>query len=206
MHYQPIPNWMRAIPLQVTPNTLLVIGCVMRMLFIINHLKYIIMNMNIEININDYLSEEEKKELVIQTFKETVKRELLDGHSDNTIQSDSEIQRVIGNISHEIVMQELKQYIPEYEDLLKTKVKKQLTETNLNFEIFRTKSDWSNTESLAVTYINETVKECKETFKTRIKEAIENYDLSKVITDEVSSVFDEMAGNFYKLSELFHAK
>ena len=162
--------------------------------------------MNIEININDYLSEEEKKELVIQTFKETVKRELLDGKSDNTIQSDSEIQRVIGNISHHIVMKEMQNYIPDFEDMIKTKVRKCLSESNLNYEIFKVKNAWDSKESLAVTYINETVKECKEIFQNRIKEAIENYDLSKTITDEVSAVFDEMAGNFYKLSELFHKK
>ena len=70
---------MRELNLKYARKPLLVISCVMRMLFIINYLKYKIMN--IEININDYLSEEEKKELVIQTFKETVKRELLDGIS-----------------------------------------------------------------------------------------------------------------------------
>ncbi len=162
--------------------------------------------MNIEININDYLSEEEKKELVIQTFKETVKRELLDGKSDNTIQSDSEIQRVIGNISHHIVMKEMQTYIPEFEQMIKDKVRKTLTTSDLKYEIFKVKNAWDSQESLAVTYLNETVKNCKETFQNRIKETIENYDLSKTITDEVSAVFDEMAGNFYKLSELFYKK
>ena len=160
----------------------------------------------IKININDYLSEEEKKELVIQTFKETVKRELLDGHSDNTIQSDSEIQRVIGNITHHIVMEEVQKFIPDFEEHIKSKVRKVLTEKDLSYEIFKEKNVWDSRESLAITYLNETVKECKETFQNRIKEAIENYDLSKPITDEVSAVFDEMAGNFYKLSELFYKK
>jgi len=162
--------------------------------------------MNIEININDYLSEEEKKELVIQTFKETVKRELLDGKSDNTIQSDSEIQRVIGNISHHIVMKEMQTYIPEFEQMIKDKVRKILTTADLTYQIFKKKDAWDNHESLAITYLNETVKNCKETFQNRIKEIIENYDLSKAITDEVSAVFNEMAGNFYKLSELFYKK
>lgn len=160
----------------------------------------------IEIDINEYLSEEEKKELVIQTFKETVKRELLDGHNDNTIQSDSEIQRVIGNITHHIVMEEVQKYIPDFEEQIKSKVRKVLTENDLSYEIFKVKNVWDSKESLAITYLNETVKDCKETFQARIKETIENYDLSKAITDEVGAVFDEMAGNFYKLSELFYKK
>ena len=60
----------------------------------------------IEINIDSYLSEDEKKELAIQVFKDQVKKELFKSN-DGTIQSDSEVQRIIGNISHEIVMQEV---------------------------------------------------------------------------------------------------
>ena len=57
---------MRELNLKYARKPLLVIACVMRMLFIINYLKYKIMN--IEININDYLSEEEKKRTCYTDF------------------------------------------------------------------------------------------------------------------------------------------
>ena len=159
----------------------------------------------IEINIDNYLSEEEKKELAIQVFKAQVKQELFKS-DDGTIQSDSEIQRVIGNITHHIVMAEVQKYIPDFEEQIKSKVRKALTEKDISYEIFKVKNVWDSEESLAITYLNETVRSCKEIFQNRIKETIENYDLSKAITEEVCTVFDEMAGNFYKLSELFYKK
>ena len=40
--------------------------------------------------------------------------------------------------------------------------------------MIKEKDAWDKEESLAVTYMNETVKNCKETFQKRIKETIEN--------------------------------
>lgn len=159
--------------------------------------------MNIEININDYLSEEEKKELVIQTFKETVKRELLDGHSDNTIQSDSEIQRVIGNISHNIVMEEVQKYIPNCEQLIKDKTIEIIQKENFSHRIFHKKDVWDNEESKAITYMNEVINNSKAEFQKKIKDAILAYDPSDDIRDKLSDTFGEMGDTIYKLSELF---
>ena len=161
--------------------------------------------MKLEVNIDNYLSEQEKKDIVIEAFKEVVKNEILDGNGANTIQSDTEIQRVIGNISHHVVMREVQQYIPDFEKLIKDKVNKAISSDSLNYQIFKTKDVWDSKESLAVTYINEEVRNCKEILKQRVRSEISNYDLSNIIRDEVSSVFEEMAGNLYKLSELFQS-
>ena len=68
------------------------------------------------------------------------------------------------------------------------------------------RSAWDKEESLAVTYMNETIKSCKETFQKRIKDTIENYDLSNDIAEQISNEFGQMADTIYKLSELFQSK
>ena len=156
----------------------------------------------IELDIDKYLSEEEKKQLAIDVFKERISKELFKSR-EGTIQSDSEIQRVIGNISHAIVMKEVQKYIPDFESQIKNKVKKALSEGNIKYEIFKVKNAWDSQESLAITYLNEAVKENRDILKQRVLNAIMNYDLSSQIKEEVSSLFEEMAGNLYKLSELF---
>lgn len=161
--------------------------------------------MQLEININDYLSEEEKKELIIQVFKDQVKKELFKSN-DGTIQSDSEVQRIIGNISHEIVMQEIQKRIPHCEKLIKENVFKIINKADFSYQVFKKKDAWDKDESLAITYMNETVRNCKETFQKRIKETIENYDLSKDISEQISNNFAEMADTIYKLAELFQKK
>ena len=162
------------------------------------------METTITIDINDYLSESEKKEYAIQAFKETIKKGMFDDKEG--IQLDREIQRVIGNISHSIVMDEVQKYIPNCEELIKQKVLQILTEDSFSYQVFKKKDAWENQESLAITYMNETIRENKEVFQKRIKETIENYDLSNDIAEQISNEFGQMADTIYKLSELFHSK
>ncbi len=159
----------------------------------------------IEIDINEYLTENEKKELVIEAFKEQVKRELFKSHN-GTIQSDSEVQRIIGNITGQIVMNEVQKYIPDCEKMIREKTIEALSKDNYSYYVFKKKDAWDKEESLAVTYMNETIKSCKETFQKRIKETIKNYDLSNDIAEQISNEFSQMADTIYKLSELFQSK
>lgn len=159
----------------------------------------------IEINIDNYLSEEEKKELAVEVFKEQVKKELFKS-SDGTVQSDSEIQRVIGNISHQIVMNEVQKHIPDCEQMIKEKTLKLITESNFSYQLFKVKNAWDKEESLAITYMNETMRSSKELFQSKIKEAIANYDPSKEISTQISETFAEMSDTIYRLSELFQNK
>ena len=159
----------------------------------------------IEIDINEYLTENEKKELIIEAFKEQVKSELFKSHN-GTIQSDSEVQRIIGNITGQIVMNEVQKYIPDCEKMIREKTIEALSKDNYSYYVFKKKDAWDKEESLAVTYMNETIKSCKETFQKRIKETIENYDLSNDIAEQISNEFSQMADTIYKLSELFQSK
>ncbi|MBS1577777.1 MAG: hypothetical protein JST09_20935 [Bacteroidetes bacterium] len=162
------------------------------------------METTITIDINDYLSESEKKEYAIEAFKETIKKGMF--NDKDGIQLDREIQRVIGNISHSIVMDEVQKYIPNCEDLIKQKVLKIINEDSFSYQVFKKKDAWENSESLAITYMNETIRANKDVFQKRIKETIENYDLSKDVAEQISNEFGYMADTIYKLSELFHPK
>jgi hypothetical protein len=73
-------------------------------------------------------------------------------------------------------------------------------------DLLKIKKDIEELESLGVTYINETIRNCKETFQKRIKETIENYDMSKDVAEQISNEFGQMADTIYKLSELFQSK
>lgn len=157
----------------------------------------------IEINIDDYISESEKKEYAIEAFKEKIKSGLFKSNV-GTVQEDSEIQRIIGNITSHIVMEEVQKYIPNYKKLIKQKTLKVLNKDSFSYEVFKKKDVWDKEESLAVQYMNEEIKKNKELFQKRIKETIENYDLSDDISKEVSKEFDKMAGTMYSLADLFN--
>ena len=159
----------------------------------------------IEINIDSYLSEDEKKELAIQVFKDQVKKELFKSN-DGTIQSDSEVQRVIGNISHEIVMQEVQKYIPDCEQMIKDKTLEIINKADFSYQVFRKKDAWDKEESLAISYMREVNTQSKNEFQEKIRETMRNYDATEDIKKAISEQFGEMADTIYKLSELFQTK
>ena len=157
--------------------------------------------MNVEIDINEYLSEEDKKEIAIDVFRQQVKTQLFKS-SDGTVQSDSEIQRVIGNITHEIVFQEVQKYIPDAKEQIEKGVKRAIGK-DMSYQVFKKKDAWDKDESLAISYMREEVKANEESFKARIREVMANYDLEPSLNEELSNKFDELAGSMYSLSELF---
>ena len=159
----------------------------------------------IEININNYLSEEEKKEIAIQVFREQIKNELFKS-ADGTVQSDSEIQRIIGNITGQIIMDEVQKYIPNYKSLIEENTLKSIQKSDFSYEIFKKKDAWDREESIAVTYMKEVILKSKEDFQQKIREAIINYDPNDDIKEAISKEFEEMADTIYKLSELFQKK
>lgn len=160
------------------------------------------METQVKINIDDYLSEEEKKEIAIDVFRNQVKTQLFKS-IDGTVQSDSEVQRVIGNISYEIVFNEVQKYIPDAKKMVKDKVSKILKEKDFSYYIFRKKDAWDKEESLAITYLNQEVKSNEEMFKARIKKEMEEFDLGDDLNKELSNKFDKLADTMYSLSDLF---
>lgn len=156
-----------------------------------------------EINIDEYISEEEKKEIAIDVFRQQVKNELFKSIN-GTVQSDSEIQRVIGNITHQIVFKEVQKYIPDAKEQIISKVKKSLSK-DLSYEIFRKKDVWDKEEGLAVKYLREEIKNNEKYFKSRIKQTIEEYDFKDQLREEISVKFENIAESLYSLSELIQS-
>lgn len=155
----------------------------------------------IKVNIDDYLSEQEKRDLVIEVFKTRVEKELFKEYK-GTVQSDAEVQRIIGNISYEIVTQEIQKYIPDYEKMIKDKVAEIMKSRDFGYEVFRRKDAWGGDDSLAIKYINTFINESKTELSERVKQEIKNFDISNTIREEVIELFNQAASNLYALADI----
>lgn len=154
-------------------------------------------NNQLVLNVDDYLTFEEKRSIVKDLFTEQVS-ELLS--------KESNITRIISNISHEIVFQDVQKFIPNYEEQIKINVQNTLRENNLNYYIFKRKDAWDKDESLAIKYLNETVNANKELLQSKIKDCIENYNYEKDVSESISNKFSEMSETLSNLSDLFYKK
>lgn len=160
------------------------------------------METTIKVNIDDFLSEEEKKEIAINTFRDAIKNTMFKGDRSDIVK-DSEIQRIVGNVAHTIVFEEVQKYIPDFKDQIVKKVRKCITEDSLSYQVFRKKDAWEKEQSLAQDYIYQTVREQEQEFKDRIKNEMANFDLKPQLNDEVVKYFEELAGKMYSIADLF---
>lgn len=123
--------------------------------------------MTVELNIDDYLSYDEKKQLCIDYVKETLRG---DSHQE---------ERVLGNIAYEAAFAILDSVLtPEMMQSVRDKATEQITKVS-DFHIFRKKDAWGQEDSPAYVEVQKAVAEHKHLINPLVKQAImeHNYDL-----------------------------
>lgn len=120
--------------------------------------------MKIEINIDDYLSEEEKKQIC-----EDYVRELLSG-------DERQRERVLSNMAYSAAFAILDSVLtPEMMDTVRAKATEQITKVT-DFHIFRKKDVWGQEDSAAYLEVKRAVDEHKHLINPLVKKAIEERD------------------------------
>ena len=158
--------------------------------------------METTININDYLSEERKIEIAENVFADRIAKELFKT-SAGSVQSDSEIQRIIGNISYGFISAEISKYIPDYESRLREEVAKLIEERSFSHSTFHRKDAYGRGDSEAIKIIDATIRDLSGTIKDKITEAVNTHDYSAEVSNKIAYEFEDMASTLYKIAELF---
>lgn len=154
------------------------------------------MGHKLEINLEDYLTIDEIKDVIRDEFAASVAK---------TLSKETDLTRIIGNIAHEIVFNEVKKYIPEFKELLVKNVKKLIEEQNFQWYMFRGKDVWDKEEGPGLTIIKETLNSNKGAIKKRIEDEINNFDIKALISDYLGKKMEEVADEFSKISDFLYA-
>ena len=153
------------------------------------------MEHKIEINIKDFLTIDEIKDIIREEFATSVAK---------TLSKETELTRIIGNIAHEIVFNEVGKYIPNYKELLTKNVKQIIEKKDYRWEIFRSKDVWDREEGPGLTIIKETLNANKDAIKKRIEDAINNFDIKELCKDYFDEKMEEVADEFGKISDILY--
>lgn len=153
------------------------------------------MEHKLEIKIEDYLTIDEMKDIIRDEFAASVAK---------TLSKETNLTRIIGNIAHEIVFDEVKKYIPEFKELLIKNVKELIEEKNFQWYMFRGKDVWDKEEGPGLTIIKETLNSNKEAIKKRIEDDINNFDIKALISDYLGKKIEEIADEFSKISDFLY--
>ena len=140
--------------------------------------------METTINIEDYLSEEEIKEIC----KDSVRCAILRQYG-NTKEAD--IDRLVTNLSYEYVFRAVTDAFGEdaKQKIQDTVAKLLKKDDTIRYLMFRRADAWDRSEAPGLTILNNAIKDNEELIRNRVKEEIEKYDLASF---DLKYRFEEM--------------
>ncbi|NCQ52055.1 hypothetical protein GW796_09205 [archaeon] len=127
--------------------------------------------MNIEINIDDYLSEDEKKYAVTTAFKELVK---------SNFKRETDLTRILSNTAYEIVHKTVDDILGESTKSIIAKEVKRIVQdkSTLKHSIFKKPDAWDREPNNAYKFLQKCIEEQFSVIKQIVQENIEKETLS----------------------------
>ena len=147
--------------------------------------------MEFKFDLSDYLSEEERKEIVREVFKDAVQREL---------EYETNVERILSNISYEIVFKAIEEIIPNYKEKITRGVEKCINDVNYSYYTFY-KDSYSKYKTLGYTYIEETVTKNKENIVAKVEKQINNCDVKELVQKAFQDNMDNIVEKVYNVAD-----
>lgn len=144
-----------------------------------------------EIQIEKYLSEDEIKQIVTEQLRNEVSA---------FFKSESNAQRLLSNLSYEIVFAEIDKVIPNSQQLVTDKTMEVLNDIK-SFSVFRDAS-YGGSKSMAYNIMENAVKNNVDLINEKVKETILNKDYSEKIWDTFEQLADNFISNIYEITRL----
>lgn len=136
-----------------------------------------------EINFEDYLSEQERKDIVANVFMAKCQARF-----------EQDAERIFSNAAHESVFRILNEHFDgEMASLIAEKAKKVIGELS-GFTVFRRKDHWEKEESEGYKALQTAVAESKQLLRDKIAsiiEAMDKAELRETVIDQARELLDE---------------
>ena len=141
-----------------------------------------------EINIKDYMSDEEIKAIIEdEIVRETRK----------TLCNEKEITRILTNISYYELWKKIEEEVPNCQEIIKEKTKEKILEIS-KFDIFQKRDDFLEyKDSLAQQILNESVKENKNIIDDKVKKIMNELSLTD-IKYNIQSIIEQYIEDLFK--------
>lgn len=141
------------------------------------------MNNEITINVSDYLTEKEIKDIAIDSLRYNFNQQF---------KTEADVERVLTNLSYEYVFKLVCEHLSLNAEDVKQRiidgVANALRSDVIKFEVFRRKDAWSRSESPAVAILDDVLKSCRQKIEEEVNKRIQEYpfrELSEEIGDTI---------------------
>lgn len=141
-----------------------------------------------EINIKDYMSDEEIKAIIEDEIVRETRR---------TLCNEKEITRILTNISYYELWKKIEQEVPNCQEIIEEKTKEKILEIS-KFDIFKKRDNFLGyKDSLAQQLLDESVKENKNIIDDKVKKIMNELSLTDIKYD-IQSIIEQYIENLFK--------
>lgn len=146
--------------------------------------------MNIDINIENYLSKEEIKNECKMAIRHTIY---------DKYKKEAELDRLISNLSHEFLFKQISECInKDVEALIRNKVIELLNDgSSIKYELFRKADVWDRETSVGYKILQQAIKDSENLIREKVTAVINNYnfgnnqEIYNKIMDCITLIIDE---------------
>jgi hypothetical protein len=152
-----------------------------------------------EINIADYLSHEDIKEIAQDELRAQIRE---------YFKNEENAKRLLSNLAYHIVSEEVSKIVPNYEQELVEKVVSLIKDKNsVGFTLFDF-DNWGSgrCKSLGAKIVEQTVKENEQLIKDKVIETIQNRDYSDDAWNKFESLAESFTSNIYDFVDMMRTK
>jgi hypothetical protein len=153
--------------------------------------------MNIEIDLSDYLSEDNIKE----ACKEAVKNRVY-----NIFSSEQNLQRILTNTAYHLFVEKANEIFPNAEQIIADHVLKIINEKSSYTGLLFEEAGYGRPESVGLKIVKQTISENAHVIKERVFEALTNIDYSDVFWKQFESTAEQFCSNIYDMIEIARNK
>lgn len=142
------------------------------------------------INIENYLSEEEIKEICKDELRNSIKKQF---------SNEKDLTRIITNLSYYELWEQIENEVPNCKKIIKEKTIEQLNKIS-SYDVLRRKGEFNSSNSIAQDILENCVIENKYIIENKVKEILNS--LSKTdIKYDIKGIIEEYVENLFKGDE-----
>ena len=151
-----------------------------------------------EINIIDYLDEEEIKNICDSEIRTQIKEHF---------KTEENSKRLLSNLAYHIIKEEINKIVPNYEQELVAKVISLIKSKDLGYQMFDFDSYGAGrNKSLGAKIIEQTIKENEALIKDKVINSILNKDYSEEAWNKFEALAETFTSNIYDFVEQMRNK
>jgi hypothetical protein len=149
-----------------------------------------------EIKVENYLSNEEIKEIVQDELRNQVKQ---------LFKNETEAQRLLSNLSYQIVFNEVDKVVANSQDIIVKKTTDLVNDVK-SYTIFRYSYLSGSPENNGARILEQAIIDNKKLINEKVKETIINKDYSEKIWDTFENLAETFMSNIYEITRLGREK